>query len=121
MGMRSATEFLLAPPAFAVLALLAHRVLGRRGVVALALGWTAALSAYIFASVPGPAAALHSFERTPLPALVATISGTLAATILLLRRRTGGRPWPARVAAMTGVYMLVAIPVSALVLLWVMG
>ncbi|HEX8673548.1 MAG TPA: hypothetical protein VF710_16750 [Longimicrobium sp.] len=118
--MRSATEFLLAPLAFAVLALLAHRVVGRRGVVALALAWAAALTAYIIASVPGPEVALHSFERTPLPALAATISGTLAATTLVLRR-TGSRPWPARLAAMTGVYLLVAIPMSALVLLWEMS
>ena len=118
--MRSATEFLLAPLAFAVLALLTHRVLGRRGVVALALAWTVALSAYIFASVPGPEVALHSFERTPLPALIATISGTLAAMTLLVRR-TGSQPWPASLVAMTGVYLLVAVPVSALVLLWEMS
>ena len=114
--MRSTTEFLLASLAFAVLALLTHRVLGRRGVVAFAVAWTAALSAYIFASVPGPEVALHSFERTPLPALIATISGTLAATTLLLRR-TGSRPWPATLATMTGVYLVVAIPVGAVVLL----
>jgi hypothetical protein len=118
--MRSTTEFLLAPPAFAILAVLTHRVLGRRGVVALAVAWTAALSAHIFASVPGPEVALHSFERTPLPALIATISGTLAATTLL-PRSTASRPWPASLAAMTGVYLLAATAVAAVVLLWEMS
>jgi peptidoglycan/LPS O-acetylase OafA/YrhL len=120
MGVRSVTELLLAPLVFALLALLAHRVGGRRGVVALAVAWTAALSAYIFASVPGPEVALHSFERTPLPALTATIGGTLAATALQLRRARH-RPWPASLVAMTGVYLLAAIPAGAVVLLWEMG
>jgi hypothetical protein len=120
MGMRSASEFLLAPLAFAVLAVLTHRVLGRRGVVALAVAWTAALSAYICASVPGPEVALHSFERTPLPAIIATTCGTFAATTLLLRGPSS-RPLPASLAAITGVYLLVAIPVGALVLLWEMS
>lgn len=110
----------MAPLAFAITAMLTHRMLGRRGVVAIAVAWAAALSAYILASVPGPGVALHSFERTPLPALTASIGGTLAATLLLFRRPTA-RPWSASLVATTGVYLLIAIPVGIAVLLWEMS
>jgi hypothetical protein len=118
--MRTATEFLLAPVVFAALAVLTHRAVGARGVVALAAVWAAMLSAYILASVPGSDVPLHSFERTPLPALIATVSGTVVATVLLLRR-IGTWPLSAALIATTGVYLLVAVPVGAVVLLWLMG
>jgi hypothetical protein len=118
--MKTATEFLLAPAAFAVLAVLTHRASDGRGVVAVAAAWAALLSAYILASVPGSGVPLHSFERTPLPALIATISGTLVATVLLLRR-IGTWPLSAALIATTGVYLLVATLVGAVVLLWLMG
>ena len=114
------TALLLVPLVFAVLALLVYRVLGRYGLVAFAIAWVAGLATYILASVPGAEVPLHDFERTPVPALAATVAGTLAATAFVLMKGRE-RPVPIRVLATAGVYLVVSMAVGIIVLLWYMS
>src|SRR5687767_15157479 len=115
--MSATTEFLLEPLVFAVLAILVHRVLGRYGLAALAIGWVAVLSWHILASAPGPEVPLHEFEKTPVPALAATIAGTVAAAAFVFRKGRK-RTLPTRMLATGGVYLFVYVAVDIVVFLW---
>jgi hypothetical protein len=114
------TELLLVSLSFAALANLVYRVLGRYGLVALAIAWVMGMAMYILASLPGPEVPLHDFERTPVPALAATVAGTLAATafVWMMGRK---RPAPVRVLVTAGVYLAVFTAVVIIVLLWYMS
>lgn len=114
--MSATTEFLLVPLVFAALAVLSCRVLGRCGLIALAIGWVAVLSWYILASAPGPEVPLHDFEKTPVPALAGALAGTVAATGFLLTKGRK-RPLPVRLLATAGVYLVVSLAADIVVLL----
>lgn len=118
--MSPTTAFLLEPLVFAPLAILVYRVLGRYGLVAMAIAWVVVVWMYILASVPGPEVSLHDFERTPVPALAATVAGTLAATAFVLMKRRE-RPLAVRLLATAGVYLVVSMAVGIVVLLWYMS
>jgi hypothetical protein len=117
--MRTTPEILLAPLLFAALITFVSRRLGRYGAVVLAAGWAAALSAYILASTPGPDAPLHAFEVTPVPVLLGTLAGTVAATAFVCTRTNKRRPLVAWLAT-AGVYLVVAIPVDIAAFLFYM-
>jgi hypothetical protein len=117
--MRTTAEFLLAPLLFAALITFANRLLGRYGALVLAAGWAGALSAYILASAPGPDVPLHAFEKTPVPALLATFAATAAATAFACTRSETWRP-PVTWLATAVVYLAVAIPVDIAALLFYM-
>lgn len=118
--MRTLTEFLLATLVFAVLAVLGHRWRGPPALVVLALGWMAAVSVRILATVPGPEVSLHDFERTPVPALAAVVAGTVAATAFVWTRKTA-RPPAIRVLSTAGVYLAAAVPADVILFFWYMG
>ena len=111
---------LLVPLVFAVLAILVCRGLGRYGLVAFAIAWVAGLAMYILASAPGAEVPLHDFERTPVPALAATVAGTLATTAFVLKKGRK-RPLAVRLLATAGVYLVVSMAVGIIVLLWYMS
>lgn len=112
-------ELLLPPLVFAVLANLVSPY-GRPWLAAIAIAWVAVLSARILASVPGPEVPLHSFERTPVPELLAVLAATLAATVFVSTQRRK-RNLPVRVLVTAGVYLLVFVPVGLAVFFWYMG
>ena len=107
--MRLALAALLPAIAFVLLALGARARFGRRGLTGAALVWLAIAAAVSFATMPPASRQLHSFERSPLPALLGTLAGTAVAFALLNRPSVHSR------RAVTGVYSVVGYAVTAVI------
>jgi hypothetical protein len=108
---RSMAVLLLEPLVFAVLATLGFGLRGRYGLAVVAIGWVAAVSMHILASVPGPGIPLHDFERTPVPSIAATVAGTLAGAAFVVLKRGDGPLW-IRMAGTAVVYLVVFVLVG---------
>src|SRR5688572_26002572 len=68
----------VAPGAFAMLMLCARKLGGVRAAAGFSIVWLAAACAVVFLTLPPADMPLHSFERSPVPGIVASLTGTLA-------------------------------------------